>query len=353
MHSDVCSIRPVERHCRNGVRPAKACFFGPDLSLLPRRVTIKTPSAKSLFVHIDAAHKIEASTSEIRLVGVQAAIPLNISIRYDNRERVVLQDLLLGDYTGVHSPMAGQNKLRSLEVNRVLFQESSVLLRGSSIVVTDSSFVRSLINISNDDFDTSNSLFLSLATYAQIVGCIFQNSTVFVLSNTTEAHHNRFLSSLPLSDGVSLPPIALRYLDSDKDLRRINLPFPRPIDARFNYWGDPSGPSTCCNPAGTGLPVLWSTDFSSWCIVSLLLTLAWSQTDVGLFFPLSGRILHQVRASFSQAERNNGGSVEGKHSCLLHRQSVHAVGSDRCLVRHRHPSCGRRYYHYCIHSFRR
>jgi hypothetical protein len=45
------------------------------------------------------------------------------------------------------------------------------------------------------------------------------------------------------------------------------------VDARGNYWGDPLGPFSCCNPSSRGAAVTL-TDASSWCIDEQCLSLS-------------------------------------------------------------------------------
>lgn len=97
----------------------------------------------------------------------------------------------------------------------------------------------------------------------------FESSTVFVdCANNVQVRFNGFDRSGRTQSGLDLPPVMNFYLNTLETLQaRTNRPRERGIiDARGNYWGDPSGPSTCCNPGGQGTPVLWVTDFSNWCL---------------------------------------------------------------------------------------
>jgi hypothetical protein len=104
--------------------------------------------------------------------------------------------------------------------------------------------------------------------------CIYSNalesSTIFVDSdNNIRAHYNGFDHSGRTQAGLDLPPIMNLYLNSLESLEtrlhtaRIARGL---IDARGNFWGHDSGPSTCCNPGGKGTPLLWITEFSNWCL---------------------------------------------------------------------------------------
>lgn len=60
------------------------------------------------------------------------------------------------------------------------------------------------------------------------------------------------------------------------------------IDARQNYWGDPSGPTHLDNPGGTGAQVGDGVIFDPWLIES-----AWPISDAHYGLPAQGAALHQ------------------------------------------------------------
>jgi hypothetical protein len=284
-----------------------------------------------VLVYVNAVHHILATTEEVRLSdvrvirpdGATAAIPLRVVLSYDQASRVVFKNILVSSYETVHVIDSGANQLRSFEFEGVTFRDCNVTLRGAQVLISNSSFIRTLANISNDDYTTSNEFRMYLSDYVGVFGCTLQHSSLFILSNVTEAHRNTYLSSFALSDGTHLPPIAPRYIDSDKEVKRLGYPAPGRIDARQNYWGASSGPSTCCNPAGAGLPVIWVTDFSEWCTVHDRLTWCGPNSKVSLLFSSVGPYLHVFCVCILPIEFDHASAVSREYPFLFYGQSMH------------------------------
>lgn len=101
-------------------------------------------------------------------------------------------------------------------------------------------------------------------TLLNITDSSFANSSALIASgNVSLARRNSFEGGY-YSHGVELAVLIAVQKNFQRNLVSIAT---SSIDARGNWWGASSGPSSCCNPAGEGSPLLWMTDYSPWCTV--------------------------------------------------------------------------------------
>jgi hypothetical protein len=100
-----------------------------------------------------------------------------------------------------------------------------------------------------------------------ITSSIFNSSGIVLLQQpltqncSISLRHNKFVgdrsvqSALDSSQDTSTPVI-IRLKNSDGCW----------VDAKENWFGDLSGPTSCCNPAGTGSYLWPGVDASNWCL---------------------------------------------------------------------------------------
>jgi hypothetical protein len=158
--------------------------------------------------------------------------------------RIVVSHIQLGNFSVADT---AANTVQLL-LDQVWLQGPSSSIKVKDLYVKDSVFNNTLVKFSLYDHLDFPASTLRLSENQ------FVNSTLTIRSNSTEARSNIFISGFMSFSGARAS--CLMSLGS-RDV----------IDARFNFWGDASGPATCCNPTGTGSFTWSNTYFGDWCTV--------------------------------------------------------------------------------------
>jgi hypothetical protein len=143
----------------------------------------------------------------------------------------------------------------SLLVEQSSFTNVSTQWAANHLLIESNLLVESLINITTaPSFDERGVKFL-------FRGNTFRGTTFLVASQEISVARNNLFEQGFQSSGVELAPLL------PWNIKSLGPPFVTspPVDTRGNWWGDARGPSTCCNPSGTGTPVLWLTPYDPWC----------------------------------------------------------------------------------------
>lgn len=173
---------------------------------------------------------------------------IGVKLEFENRpfDCIVWQSHLNYVYVNVR-PFQNLTRGRALQILSSTIV-GSVHLKSEVLVVKNSELQNGIISIIPQNEDLASTYFENNTMDAMLVVAVKNTPTMF--------RRNRFVRS-PKPNDVIYPVIWL------------NEPMNQRIDARMNWFGDVSGPRTCCNPSGTGTAVGRSVNFGEWCLVRI------------------------------------------------------------------------------------
>lgn len=171
---------------------------------------------------------------------------VGVKLQFDSRpfDCIVWQSQLSYVMTNV-LPVQNLTRGRALQIlSSNIF--GSVHVKSEVLVVKNSELSGGIMSIIPQNEDLASTYFENNTMDAMLVVAVKNTPTMF--------RKNRFVRS-PKPNDIIYPVIWL------------NEPQNQRIDARMNWFGDVSGPRTCCNPTGNGTAVGRSVNFGEWCLV--------------------------------------------------------------------------------------